>query len=81
MGLYTDREAYREAIHNSPFATHVRRIANELDRLAGLSADRGGMFEMQVASVLYAANSIGYVLEARMDRVDAAKALSRLDKS
>jgi hypothetical protein len=78
MGIYTDREAYREAIHNSPFATHVRRIANELDRLAGLSADRGGMFEMQVASVLYAATSIGYVLEARRD---AAKALSRLDKS
>jgi hypothetical protein len=76
MGVYTDREAYREAIYNDPYSPQTMRIAHELDRLAGLSADRGQMFEMQVASVLYAAKSAGYVLR----RHDGPAALLGLDK-
>jgi hypothetical protein len=61
MSLYEDREAYREAVHNQPFDVQVKQIAKEMDRLAAFGND-GRMFRMQVAGVLEAARSCGYVL-------------------
>jgi hypothetical protein len=61
MGVYEDREKYREAVFGQPFSPEIRRIAREIDRLAGPNCDRGAMFEMQVAGVLYAAMSIGLI--------------------